>query len=168
MSRFSKLGLCLVIAGGFAACTGCYEETPPATPPATTTEPADQPADEGSADRQPGEPAPMPAEDNAAAEPGVEGASAAAAPGEGEQTEAARIEASLASLSLEDRALAETQKICPVGGGPLGAMGTPIKVAVAGQEVFICCEHCQEPLMSDPDKYLAKIGLEPVEEEAVQ
>jgi hypothetical protein len=47
-------------------------------------------------------------------------------------------------------------------------MGTPIKVSVAGHEVFICCEHCEEPLKAEPAKYLAKIGLEPAAEAAAQ
>jgi hypothetical protein len=120
------------------------------------------------APQQPSDPAPLPTEGNPGAEPGVEGDAESAAPAAEDQSEAGRIKAALASLSTEDRALAEKQKICPVGGGPLGSMGTPIKVVVAGHEVFICCEHCEEPLVTDPAKHLAKIGLEPKEEEAVQ
>ncbi len=40
-----------------------------------------------------------------------------------------------ASLSQEDRAAAEKQKICPVSDAPLGSMGTPIKVTVNGEIV---------------------------------
>ena len=69
----------------------------------------------------------------------------------------------LAALSEEDRALVELQKTCPVGG-ELGAMGTPVKVDVAGRPVFICCEHCREPLLADPDKYLAKLDAQASEE----
>jgi hypothetical protein len=39
---------------------------------------------------------------------------------------------------------------------------------VAGQDVFICCEGCEQPLKDEPDKYLAKIGLAPAEGAAVQ
>ena len=80
----------------------------------------------------------------------------------------AKIEAAFASLSADDRALAMKQKTCPVGGGPLGAMGTPIKVEVAGLEVFICCDHCKEPLLEDPAKHLATIGLKPAAATAPQ
>jgi YHS domain-containing protein len=70
------------------------------------------------------------------------------------------VPAAFADLSVEDRAAALAQKICPVSGGPLGEMGTPIKVDVNGRDVFICCESCQEPLLKDPDKYLAKLDIE--------
>ena len=73
----------------------------------------------------------------------------------------AEIEAAFASLSVDDRALATKQKICPVSGEALGEMGPPIKVTVAGHDVFLCCESCKEPLMEDPAKHLAKIGLGP-------
>lgn len=75
-------------------------------------------------------------------------------------TDPAKIKANLASLSTEDRALAEKQKICPVSGGPLGGMGAPKKINVAGHDVFICCLGCEKELTSEPDKYLAKLGLQ--------
>ena len=72
----------------------------------------------------------------------------------------AKIAKALAALSDEDRALAESQKICPVGGGALGSMDTPIKVDLNGRFVFICCQSCEEPLREDPEKYLAKLEKE--------
>ncbi len=66
-------------------------------------------------------------------------------------------EAALASLSAEDRALAEEQKVCPVSGQALGSMGTPVKVTVAGREVLLCCQGCEQALRADPEKYLAKL-----------
>jgi YHS domain-containing protein len=79
----------------------------------------------------------------------------------GDTTDPAKIKASLALLSTEDRALAEKQKICPVSGEPLGTMGTPKKISVAGRDVFICCQGCEKELTSEPDKYLAKLGMQP-------
>ena len=73
-----------------------------------------------------------------------------------DHSEANEIEAAMASLSVEDRAAATAQKVCPVSGEPLGSMGTPQKVDVKGQSVFICCEACTASLMSDPDKFLTK------------
>ena len=108
----------------------------------------------------------LPTEGNPAAEPGVEDQSAA--PADGEESVSAEVQAALASLSAEDRAAALKQKICPVSGGPLGSMGAPVKVSVAGHDVFICCEHCEQPLKDDAEKHLAKIGLKPAEEAAVQ
>ena len=65
------------------------------------------------------------------------------------------IAAARAELSPEDRALAEAQGICPVGGGKLGSMGKPYAVEVKGRKVFLCCQGCEEELRSNPDKYLA-------------
>jgi hypothetical protein len=73
---------------------------------------------------------------------------------EGEQGE---IKEALAKLSPEDRALAVKQKNCPVTDEPLGSMGTPIKVAVEGREVFVCCEGCVDELKNNFAKYEEKL-----------
>jgi hypothetical protein len=109
---------------------------------------------------QQGEPATLPTEGNPAAEPGIEDQAAPA----GDQTGSPEIQAALASLTAEDRALAVKQEICPVSGGPLGSMGVPIKVNVAGHDVFICCEHCEQPLKDKPAEFLAKIGVKPADD----
>jgi hypothetical protein len=72
----------------------------------------------------------------------------------------AKTPAGLDSLSPEDRELALRQKVCPVSGEELGSMGPPIKVTVAGHDVFICCPGCKEPLEKEPAKYLAKLGIQ--------
>jgi hypothetical protein len=162
VNRFGFVLSCLV-----AMAVGCSKEVPPAVPSAGTTEeepaalpPSDAP-DAGATD-----PAimPPPADDATGNAAPLE---ESAAPATGDQSEAEMIKASFASLSLEDREAATKQKVCPVGG-VLGTMGTPIKVSVAGHDVFICCEHCEEALKAEPAKYLAKIGLEPAEEAAAQ
>jgi hypothetical protein len=71
--------------------------------------------------------------------------------------EAAVIKAALAKLSPEDRALAEAQKLCPETDELLGSMGTPLKVMVKDQVVFLCCKSCEKPALKDPDKTLAKV-----------
>lgn len=71
--------------------------------------------------------------------------------------------AALSDLSAEDRDLVERQGICPVAEYRLGSMGTPKKVDVNGKPVFICCEGCRERLLSEPDKYLAKLADMPRE-----
>jgi len=63
----------------------------------------------------------------------------------------------LASLSDEDRALVEKQKICPVSGDELTEMGTPIKIVVNDRTLFLCCEGCKDSITEDPEKYLAKL-----------
>jgi YHS domain-containing protein len=64
---------------------------------------------------------------------------------------------SLADLSPKDRPLAEAQRLCPVTGDPLGDMGTPVKVDVNGQTVFLCCDSCKKKALDNPDKTLAKV-----------
>jgi hypothetical protein len=142
MSQLTNLGFGLVAVGLFVCVVGCAKETPPATAPATTTE-------------------------DAAATPPSATDGTDTTPAEGDAA-AAKIEANLASFPAEDRALALKQKICPVSGEALGSMGPPIKLNVAGHDVFICCEGCEDPLVSDPAKHLAKIGLQAAEEAAVQ
>jgi len=64
---------------------------------------------------------------------------------------------SLAALSPEDQARAARQKDCPVMGSPLGSMGTPVKVTVAGRDVLLCCAHCRPAIEADPEKFLANL-----------
>ncbi|MDR3634432.1 MAG: heavy metal-binding domain-containing protein [Isosphaeraceae bacterium] len=65
--------------------------------------------------------------------------------GRGARNEEARAETGgdLSGLSAEDQMLAAAQKTCPVTGKPLGSMGPPVPVVVAGKRVFLCCEGCE-------------------------
>ena len=72
-----------------------------------------------------------------------------------------KINTALAKLSPADQARAKQQGICPVAEYRLGAMGTPKKVDVDGKLVFICCEGCREPLLKEPQVYLAKLAKWP-------
>ncbi len=65
-------------------------------------------------------------------------------------------EPEVAELSDEDKALVESQMFCPTGS-KLGGMGTPVKVMYEGKPVFLCCEHCRESFLKDPEKGLATI-----------
>lgn len=142
-------GTLFVLVASFLWFAGCRKSPDAAQPPAPATDAPAQP---------PPKPQPAaPPEVDESPEPGDQSL---------DESQAAEIRAAFASLTAQDRALAETQKICPVSGEPLGAMGTPVKVAVAGHEVLICCEHCKEALLEEPAKYLAKIGLTPSSEEA--
>lgn len=71
--------------------------------------------------------------------------------------ESKEIEESFASLSVEDRKLAEEQIFCPVAEVKLGTMGmgTPIRVDIEGTPVMICCEGCRQRLLEDPEKHFA-------------
>lgn len=60
-------------------------------------------------------------------------------------------------LSPDDQALADAQGYCVETGEPLGSMGTPIKLTIKGQPVFICCKGCQKDAEEHPDQTLAKV-----------
>jgi multidrug efflux pump subunit AcrA (membrane-fusion protein) len=69
-----------------------------------------------------------------------------------------KIEAALAKLSPEDRGLAQAQRYCPVlETNRLGSMGTPFKVTIKGQSVFLCCKACENEAMEHADRTLAKV-----------
>jgi hypothetical protein len=70
----------------------------------------------------------------------------------------AKIRAALASLSADDRKLVDEQRFCPVlTSNRLGVMGTPVKVMVEGQPVFLCCSGCKDKALADPKATLATI-----------
>ena len=72
--------------------------------------------------------------------------------------EEADIKAARAELSPEDQRLVKAQDFCPVMPDKrLGVMGTPIKVMVKDQPVFLCCKGCRRKALADPDKTLAKV-----------
>ena len=72
----------------------------------------------------------------------------------------AKIEAALAKLSDDDRKLAEAQRFCPVlEDSRLGSMGTPVKLMIDGQPVFLCCEGCEDEALADPKATLQRRRL---------
>jgi hypothetical protein len=131
MAKIGYAILISVLAIAFAMCYGCAKE--PEKPGAVVEEEVVEEVE-------------VPA-----LEPGTEPATAEMG------ADASDVTAALASLNEADRAAALAQKICPVSDEALGSMGTPIKVSVAGRDVFICCESCRDSLVADPDKYLAKL-----------
>lgn len=54
-----------------------------------------------------------------------------------------------------DAAAIAAQKTCPVMDEPLGSMGAPWKVPVAGGTVFVCCKGCIKRVRAEPAKYLS-------------
>jgi predicted small lipoprotein YifL len=74
--------------------------------------------------------------------------------GKGDDEEA-KIQKNLDKLPPEDRKLAEQQKYCAVEQeNRLGIMGTPAKVMVKDEPVFLCCSGCKKAVDKDPDKYV--------------
>jgi Cu(I)/Ag(I) efflux system membrane fusion protein len=70
-----------------------------------------------------------------------------------------KIAAALASLSEEDRREAEAQRFCAVAQkSPLGSMGTPIKLTIENQSVFLCCDGCRVAALRDPKATLATVA----------
>ena len=68
------------------------------------------------------------------------------------------IKANLAKLGPIDRPLAEKQQYCAVMPQVrLGEMGTPIKVTVNGQTLFVCCHNCVRSAKDDPEMALAQL-----------
>lgn len=162
MLRFAMLGFGLIALVLLLPASGCDSKAPTTTSNSTS---GDQAAASSTASETLGESEPT--------GPPTEGAPEGEAdPGSVEEAFAdamtSEVEASLASLSAEDREQAIKQKICPISEEPLGSMGTPIKVSVAGHEVFICCEGCETPLKQDPTTHLAKIGLKPTADAAAE
>ena len=71
----------------------------------------------------------------------------------------ATLTAALATLSPEDRQAVDSQRFCPVlGTNRLGSMGTPVKLMINGQPVFLCCEGCRTDAMKDPQLTLKKVN----------
>lgn len=64
----------------------------------------------------------------------------------------------LAKLAPEDRELALRQRFCAVlPESRLGSMGTPIKLSIQGQPVFVCCEDCTKRAQDDPKRTLQAV-----------
>ena len=73
-------------------------------------------------------------------------------------TQEAKIAAGLSKLPSGDRKLAEEQRFCAVlETSRLGSMGTPVKLMIEGQPVFLCCEGCRDQALENPQAALAKI-----------
>ncbi len=65
----------------------------------------------------------------------------------------------LAGLSADDRKISDAQKFCAVmTDSLLGSMGTPIKIDVKGQPVFLCCKGCRTKAMNDPESTLSALA----------
>jgi membrane fusion protein, copper/silver efflux system len=68
-----------------------------------------------------------------------------------------KIRAALARLSPADRQLAEQQRTCAIlKDSRLGSMGTPIKLTLANETVFLCCTGCKSQAMAEPEKTAAR------------
>ncbi len=65
--------------------------------------------------------------------------------------------ATLAKLSMQERAAMEAQKYCAVANSSLlGSMGTPLKLQIDGKPVYLCCGGCTKKAQANPAATLAK------------
>jgi len=72
---------------------------------------------------------------------------------------AAKIHDNLASLSADDRQLAESQKYCPVMPEVLlGEMGPPVKTMLDDHAVMVCCKGCAKAAEKDPQATLSALA----------
>ena len=60
----------------------------------------------------------------------------------------------LAMLTEADREGLDRQEVCPVTKARLGSMGTPIKVLVGQQPLYLCCRGCVRKVEERPETYL--------------
>lgn len=67
-----------------------------------------------------------------------------------------KIPVRVAALNQADRAGIARQKVCPVMGGQLGSMGTPVKVLLGDQPIYLCCKRCLGRVQENPEAYLRK------------
>ncbi|MCC6418203.1 MAG: efflux RND transporter periplasmic adaptor subunit [Gemmataceae bacterium] len=69
----------------------------------------------------------------------------------------AKVKAALARLSPADRKLAEAQELCVVlRNSRLGSMGVPVKVAIHGRPVFVCCRACVKQARDNAEQTLRR------------
>src|SRR5262249_26975523 len=77
----------------------------------------------------------------------------------GKPDRAAAIQAARAKLSAEDLKLVQAQDICPISDERLGSMGTPVKVMVKEQAVFLCCESCRKKALAEADSTIETVTM---------
>ena len=71
----------------------------------------------------------------------------------------AKLTSGLAKLPREDRQAVDTQRFCPVlTQNRLGSMGTPVKLTIGGESVFLCCAGCREKALADSHATLEKVS----------
>jgi hypothetical protein len=69
------------------------------------------------------------------------------------------VAAERAKLSVADRQLVEAQEWCAVSTDErLGSMGSPLKLDIKGQPVFVCCKGCKRKAEANPDKTLKTVA----------
>jgi len=66
----------------------------------------------------------------------------------------------VATLNEGDQERISQQRACPVSGQKLGAHGTPVKLVVGEEVLFLCCKGCLGKVEGNPDLYVARAAQE--------
>ena len=80
-------------------------------------------------------------------------------------------QAAAETVSIEDSAV---NKICPISGHEIGAMGEGKEVEYKGKKIMLCCAMCEKDFNKDPEKFSKMVeeqmgqaaGAEPTAEQA--
>ena len=88
--------------------------------------------------------------------PAIEGPKTENAPSSATKLGAEEI-ANIKKLPAAEQSAALAQMVCPVSDGPLGAMGKPIKATAEGRTFYLCCDHCEDEVKSNPKAVIAKL-----------
>jgi len=67
-----------------------------------------------------------------------------------------KVPVTVAPLNESDRAGIARQKVRVVTGGKLGGMGTPVKVLLGDQPIYLCCKGCLGKVQKNPATCLPK------------
>jgi YHS domain-containing protein len=62
----------------------------------------------------------------------------------------------VSTATVADQAAIRAHRVCAVAGSRLGGMGTPVKVTLNGQSLFLCCKGCLGKVEKNPEHYFAK------------
>lgn len=76
-------------------------------------------------------------------------------------TKDSKMAANLQELSETERGLATAQRICPITREPLGSMGVPLRIEVAGRPVFLCCAGCKEEALQKEEEIVRWLDSQP-------
>lgn len=66
----------------------------------------------------------------------------------------------VAALTQADRPGVDRQQVCPVTGASLGSMGTPVKVLLNDEPLFLCCKGCVAKVEQNPQAYSPRPPIE--------
>ncbi len=76
------------------------------------------------------------------------------------------LEVAVVALIQADREGIARQRVCPVMGTRLGEHGTPVKVLIGNQPVYLCCKGCLAKVRANPAAYLPQSATQPAAQPA--